>query len=286
MTGSGFAGSLVEDWNGGRQIDTRGRNKIAVATGMMSRTGEALDRFGGFLRYLTSTLGYASGDFLEISYNSVAEGDGWRPAPYESAHCDLSLADVTSQVGRSLRWYRDRLPDDTRYHTVGYSLGGVALFDATSALLFGEPERWQGRLASLVTLSAPLYGTDLGPEGDLLDSLGFGALLPQGEGIRELLERGRSREHRARIDRQATRLRSLGVQLLTLADAEDVVVTPEDAIVAPPGERNRFVLSGPRVPAWAGGGGAGVPLGHGPLLWNTLAWVRMGKLIGPQEPRT
>jgi hypothetical protein len=41
----------------------------------------------------------------------------------------------------------------------------------------------------------------------------------------------------------------------------------------------RHVLSGPRVP----GGSTG--LGHGPILSNTLAWVRMANLIGAQERR-
>ena len=44
----------------------------------------------------------------------------------------------------------------------------------------------------------------------------------------------------------------------------------------------RYLVSGPRA-SWTGG--AGVPLGHGPLLSDTLAWVRMAKLIGRQEVR-
>jgi hypothetical protein len=85
------------------------------------------------------------------------------------------------------------------------------------------------------------------------------------------------------VERLAARLRASGVSLLTLADPGDVVVTPEDAIIAPPSERDRYLVSGPRA-SWTGG--AGLPLGHGPLLSDTLAWVRMAKLIGPQEPRT
>src|SRR3954454_3724033 len=165
----------MEDWQAGREISTRGRNKIVLAAGMLSRSGEAISRFDGFIRYLENTRGCEAGDLLEISYNSVQDADGWRPVPYEMSHCDVSLKDVTAQVGRSLRWYRSVLPDDTRYHLIGYSLGGVSLFEAASALLFGEPERWQGQIASLTTLAAPLFGTDLGLEGDLLEALGFGA---------------------------------------------------------------------------------------------------------------
>jgi hypothetical protein len=148
--------------------------------------------------------------------------------------------------------------------------------------LFGEPDRWVGRLASVITLAAPLFGTDLGLEGDLLGALGFGALLPGGQGVRELIARGRDPRHRAAVERMADRLRSLGVNLLTLADPVDIVVTPEEAIIAPPAERDRFLVNGPRA-TWTGG--VGVPLGHGPLLSDTLAWVRMARAIGRQVPR-
>lgn len=275
----------VDDWQAGRRLNTRGRNKIVLAAGMLSRSGEALIRFGGFLRYLTTTQGYDAGDFLEVSYSSIQDVEGWRPIPYGSIDCEADISDVTAHVGRGLRWYRSVLPDDTRYHLIGYSLGGVALFEASGALLFGEPERWQGRIATVITLSAPLFGTDLGLEGDLLQALGFGVLLPSGESVQGLIRRGSDPIHRASVMRQAERLRSQGVNLLTLADSEDVVVTPADAVIAPLHERDWHVLSGRNVVAF-GSSGAGVPLGHGPLLDNTLAWIRMAKLIGPQEPRS
>ena len=124
-----------------------------------------------------------------------------------------------------------------------------------------------------------MYGADLGVEGELLGALGFGALLPSAESVRELLTRGRDPKHRALVERLAARLSAACVRLMTLVDANDVVVTPEDASIAPPGERERHLLSGPRVP------GAGTGLGHGPILTNTLAWVRMAKQLGRQEPR-
>jgi hypothetical protein len=275
----------LEDWQTGRRLNTRGRNKIVLAAGMLSRSGEALDRFDGFIRYLITNHGYDVGDFLELSYNSVQDVEGWRPIPYDSIHCESSVADVTAHVGRGLRWYRSILPDDTRYHLIGYSLGGVTLFEASAALLFGEPERWQGRIGSLITLAAPLFGTDLGLEGDLLGALGFGSLLPTGVSVRELVARGSDPLHRASVERIAARLRAQGVNLLTLADAEDVVVTPADAVIAPFHERDWYVLSSQRQGTLFGGGGVRAPLGHGPLLTNTLAWVRMAKTIGPQEPR-
>jgi len=273
------SGDEIEDWQTGRRIGTRGRKKVVLAAGMLSRSGEALRQFDGFIRYLETNFGYARGDMLEVSYNSAPEGDDWRPSPYDARHCDLSMRDVSAQAGRTLRWYRAHLPDHTEYHLVGYSLGGVALFESAGALLLGEPERWQGRLATLVTLSAPLFGSDLGVEGELLGALGFGALLPGGASVRELVSRGSNRQHREMVERLAARLRAAGVQVATFADASDVVVTPDDAVVAPAAERERYVLSGPRVPGASGG------LSHGPILTNTLAWVRMAKLLGPQEPR-
>ena len=274
----------VDDWQIGRRISTRGRNKIVLAAGMLSRSGEALDRFGGFLRYLVTNHGYEPGDFLEASYNTRQDGGDWRPAPYDTAHCEASLTEATANVGRSLRWYRAHLPDDTRYHLIGYSLGGVALFESAGALLFGEPDRWEGRIGSLSTLAAPLFGTDLGLEGELLGALGLGALLPSGESVRQLIERGGDPRHRLVVERLAERLRGLGVNILTLADANDVVVTAVDAVIAPPRERDWHVLDNRNVVS-LGGGSVGVPLGHGPLLNNTLAWVRMAKLIGPQQSR-
>ena len=105
--------------------------------------------------------------------------------------------------------------------------------------------------------------------------LGFGVLVPGGQAVRELIARGRNPAHRREVERRAVRLRAA-------ADAEDVVVTPEDAIIAAPAERERYVLAGPRVPLGEPGN---TPFGHGPLLRNTLAWVRMARLIGSQEPR-
>jgi hypothetical protein len=274
--------TIVEDWQPGRLISTAGRKKIVLASGIMSRTGAALRQLDGFIRYLEKNLGYTSGDFLEISYHSEIGPWGRRPEPYEPRHCEVSLEEGVAQVVHSLRWYRGRLPDDTEYHLIGYSLGGVTLFDAATRLADTEPERWRGRLATLTTLSAPLFGADLGLEGDLLGLLGFGALLPGGVAVREVISHGQNREHRARVERDARRLAAFGVKLLTLADAEDVVVTPDDAVIAPPDQRDAHVLSGPRVPLGAPDNN---PFGHGPLLRNTLAWVRMARLIGPQTSR-
>src|SRR3712207_3731585 len=205
----------LDDWHPGRRISLRGRKKIILAAGMLSRSGEAFRQFDGFIRYLENNFGYTRGDVLEVSYSSTSEQDDWRPTPYDSHHCDVSLRDVSAQAGRTLRWYRALLPDDTEYHLIGYSLGGVALFEATGALMLGEPGRWQGRVGSLTTLSAPLFGSDLGVEGELLGALGFGALLPNSVSVRELVARGGDPKHRALVERLAARLSMAGVRVLT-----------------------------------------------------------------------
>lgn len=152
--------------------------------------------------------------------------EGFRPIPYDTAHCESSLTEVIAHVGRGLRGHRSGPPDDTRYHLIGYSLGGVALFESAAALLYGEPERWQWCIGSLTTLAAPLFGTDLGLEGDLLSALGFNTLLPSGMGVQELVARGSDPLHRAKIERLAEWLRGQGVSLLTLAAEDDVVGDP------------------------------------------------------------
>lgn len=73
----------VDDWQPGRRISTHGRKKIVLAAGLLSRSGEALDRFGGFLRYLVTSHGFGPGDFLEASYQTRQDADGWRPVPYD-----------------------------------------------------------------------------------------------------------------------------------------------------------------------------------------------------------
>jgi len=187
-------------------------------------------------------------------------------------------------VVRLLRWYDARLPIDLELHLVGYSLGGVVLFRAACALLAEDLARWRVRLASLITIASPHFGTDLGEEGGLLGLFGLDSLLlPSGAVARELCTLGRDPAHRATVERQALLLRRAGLRLLTLADEFDTVVTPDDAVIAPPAERARYVLSSSR--AQLGGAYADAVLGHGPLLDNPKAWQLMVEVIGPQEPR-
>ena len=274
----------VADWMQGQTIDLRGRKKVLRAAGILSKTGDAARQLGNFSRYLQREYGFRPGDFLEASYHGRETGGEWMPAPYQAAHAEVPLAESTVQVVRQLRWYDARLPIDLELHLVGYSLGGVVLFRAASALLAEDEARWRVRLASLITVASPHFGTDLGDEGDLLGLFGLDALLmPGGAVAKELCALGRDPAHRARVEQQAARLRRAGLRLLTLADEYDTVVTPEDAVIAPPEERSRYVLASSR--AELGGAYADAVLGHGPLLDNPRAWRLMAEVIGLQEPR-
>jgi hypothetical protein len=54
----GARAAWLDDWQTGRRLNTRGRNKVVLAAGMLSRSGEALMRFDGFIRYLIANQGY------------------------------------------------------------------------------------------------------------------------------------------------------------------------------------------------------------------------------------
>jgi hypothetical protein len=272
----------LADWITDQSIDLRGRKKLLRAAGALSRTGDAARYLGGFARYLQRRHGFVEGDLFELTYRGQLSGDDWTPIPYEAMDSQAPLSESTTQVVRQLRWYDARLPRDMELHAVGYSLGGVVLFRAAVALVTEDASRWCDRLRSLITLSSPHFGCDLGVEGDLLGLFGLGALLPGGAAGRELCALGSDPNHRAQIEREAQQLRGAGVQLLTLADENDVVVTPDDSVIAPPAERGRYVLSsGARL----GGAHADALFGHGPLLDNPKAWSLMAEVIGPQEPR-
>ena len=274
----------IPDWIPGQTIDLRGRKKMLRAAGILSKTGDAARQLGNFTRYLQREHGYRPGDFLEASYHGRGSGAEWAPAAYQAAHAEVPLDESTAQVTRQLRWYDARLPIDVELHLVGYSLGGVVLFRAACGLLAEDVARWRVRLASLITVASPHFGTDLGEEGGLLGLFGLDALLmPGGAVAKELCVLGRDPLHRARVERQAALLRRAGLRLLTLADEYDTVVTPDDAVIAPPEERARYVLTSSR--AELGGAYADAVLGHGPLLDNPRAWRLMAEVIGPQEPR-
>jgi pimeloyl-ACP methyl ester carboxylesterase len=272
------------DWLSGEPLDLRGRKKIVRAAGVLSRSGDATRQLAGFTRWLQREHGFAAGDFLEVSYRGCTSTAGWSPLPYGANDVDVALGQSVEQVRRHLVWYDAALPPDLELHLVGYSLGGVVLLRAADELLATEPDHWAQRLGSVVTISSPHFGCDLGIEGDLLGLFGFHSLVLPGERIaRELCDLGSNPRHRAEVERMAERLRRAGVRLLTLADENDVVVTAADAVIAPLAERAQLVLNTSR--ARVGGAYRDNLLGHGPLLDNPKAWQLMAQTIGPQQPR-
>jgi pimeloyl-ACP methyl ester carboxylesterase len=277
-----MADESIADWLEGQRIDLRGRKKVLRAAGVLSQTGDAARHLGGFSRYLQRSRGFASGDFLELTLRGAGTDADWRPAAYRPGDSEAPLSESTALVVRQLRWYDARLPVDQQLHLIGYSLGGVLMLRAAAGLIEQDASTWGQRLRSLITLASPHFGCDLGPEGDLLGLFGFGSLLPGGEVVRELCALGSDSRHRPQVERQARLLRRAGVQLLTLADENDVVVTPDDAIIAPPFERARCAFSSSR--SRQGGVYGDAIFGHGPLLDNPKAWALMAETIGHQEP--
>jgi pimeloyl-ACP methyl ester carboxylesterase len=272
------------DWLSGAPLDLRGRKKVVRAAGVLSRSGDATQQLAGFARLLQREQGFAAGDFLEVTYHGRTSTSGWSPLLYGPDDVDVPLRQSVEQVRRHLAWYDAALPPDLELHLVGYSLGGVVLFRAAGELLATEPGHWAQRLGSVITISSPHFGCDLGIEGDLLGLFGFHSLVLPGERIsRELCELGSNPRHRAEVEQMAERLRQAGVRLLTLADGNDVVVTAADAVIAPAAQRARLVLNTSR--ARVGGAYADNPLGHGPLLDNPKAWQLMAETIGPQQLR-
>lgn len=277
-----FVADTVADWPEGQRIDLRGRKKVIRAAGVLSQTGDAARHLGGFSRYLQRTRGFAPGDFLELTFRGTGTDADWTPTAYQKGDSEAPLAESTALVIRHLRWYDARLPADQELHLSGYSLGGVLLFRAAAALLEEDALKWSQRLRSLITLASPHFGCDLGLEGDLLGLFGLDALLPGGAVARELCALGSDSRHRAQAERQAALLRRVGLRVVTLADENDVVVTPADAIIAEPSEMARYTFSSPS--SQPGGAYRDAVFGHGPLLDNPKAWALMAETIGHQEP--
>src|SRR5207237_7640733 len=93
----------------------------------------------------------------------------------------------------------------------------------------------QGRLGTVITFAAPLHGCSVG-------ALVNWAWLVTGEdeGLgaagQDLDARWKDAEEQARLSRRAAFLRSTGARVLTLADPDDSVVRPEEALLPAPGE--------------------------------------------------
>lgn len=234
----------------------------------MSRSGDAERQFAGLVRYLASQARLE--DVAEASYVSTADGQA---RPYDRSDTAQPLVESVEAAARVLGRHRRELGWGGKLHLLGWSLGGAVLLEAALRLFDADPA-WHEGFASIVTLAAPLNGCD----ADGVEALG---VLAAGEAGRELVRRGGDPAHRQRVADGARRLRAAGVRLLTLATAEDVVVTSVDAVVPAPGETAaRYVLRSRARPTADFGERN---LGHGAILHDPAAWRRVLAAVTGEE---
>ena len=274
-----MAGAPIPSWRAGHFIWPTGRNKLVLFGGVGTRTGDAEKSFAGLVRYLTQNGQYeARRDFFEGTY-SGSEADGlWRPRPYLPVDTRRPLLDIAEAVANTLEWYRGALPDDARLWLLGYSLGGVAALDGATLATLRDRAGWQGRLGGVVTIASPVRGCSVGP---LMNWawLATGELDPLGQAGRDLDARWRDPEEQQRLERRASFVRSTGARVLTLADPDDAVVRPEEALLPAAGEARDNLL----IPTLTVRPGSH---GHGAVLDEPLLWQRVLTLIGSQSAAT
>jgi hypothetical protein len=244
--------------------------------GIGSRTGDAERAFAGLVRYLAEQGRYdPRRDVLEASFGGIDSNGAWRPRPYIPSDTRKPLLDLAEAAAGSLEWYRERLPGDARLLLVGYSLGGVAALDGATLAIVRDRTGWHGRIAGVVTLAAPVRGCNVGP---LIHWAWLATAEPDplGAAGRDLEARWRDPEEQARLTRRAAFLRATGAAVLTLADPDDAVVRPDEALLPAPAESEADLLVSARI------GRLGT-LGHGALLDEPTVWQRVLRLVGPQE---
>lgn len=257
---------MLADWLPGRTLDPSTRKKLLLADGIRSGSGAALRSFALLRGHLTRVAGYGPGDFGEASFRLSHHPDGPRPVPYEAEDTLQPLAASAAAFAATVEWYAARLPADTEFHLLGFSLGGVVWFEAARLLVARDRDRWRGRLASLTTLASPLNGVELDP----VDAVAAALVGPAGPALAELAERAADPRTPLLLLAQRAELERWGLRIQTLAAADDVVVRPHEAII---GEGAEALL--PSV-----GGG----LGHGGVIDTYAFWQRVLALVGPQEP--
>src|SRR5579875_1670802 len=98
--------------------------RVVCLAGAGSRTGWAWEIMDGVIRYLSTAGGYDRSDFVEASYRVGGNGE---PLAYGEEDSTAPLAASTGAVARSLEWIRRT--QAARLHLLGWSLGGVVLFD-------------------------------------------------------------------------------------------------------------------------------------------------------------
>lgn len=254
----------------------QGRTKLVLFGGIGSRTGDSERSFAGLIRYVARHGNYdPRRDVLEGTFTGSDSGGLWRPRPYLPVDTRRPLLDIAESVANCLEWYRGALPSDARLCLLGYSLGGVAALDGATLAVLRDRAGWQGHFAGVITVAAPVRGCNAGP---LMNWawLATGEPDPLGQAGRDLDARWRDAAEQQRLERRAEFLRATGAPLLTLADPDDAVVRPDEALLPAPHQSRDDLL----VPVSAVRPGS---YGHGALLDEPNLWRRVLDVMGPQE---
>lgn len=272
---SGEQPRAVPSWQPGRFIWPGGRTKVVLLAGLNSQTGDMERSFGGLIHFLEVHGGYdPRRDVLEGTYAGIDQNGTWQPTSYVRGDTRKPIIDMTEAVAGCLDFYRQALPETTRLCLVGYSMGGVVGLDGATLSVARDRHAWRGRLAAVVTLSAPLHGSSV---GTLVNWAWLVTGDPEGLGLAgdDLQARWKDPEEQARLARRAAFLRAEGARLLTLADPDDSVVRPEEALLPAAGEtvNDLQVQSSITRPG---------SLGHGAILDEPAVWRRVLAAIGVQ----
>ena len=253
-----------------------GRTKIVLLGGIGTRTGDAERAFSGLTRFLTELGGYDNRrDFLEGTFAGRELNGTWRPTTYIPADTRRPLIDMAEAVAGCLDFYRQALPAETSLCVLGYSLGGVVALDGATLAVARDRHAWHERLAAVVTLAAPLHGCSVGA---LLNWawLVTGESEGLGEAGRDLDSRWRDVDEQKRLGRRAAFLRTAGARVVTLADPDDSVVRPDEALLPAPGQSPSDL----QIPTSIRRPGS---LGHGAILDEPAVWRRILGVVGPQS---
>jgi hypothetical protein len=263
-------------WRPGYFVWPTGRVKIVLVAGVGTRTGDAERSFSGLTRFLAERGGYdRRRDFLEGTFAGAEAKGTWRPTAYVPSDTRRPLIEMAEALAGCLDFYRQALPTGTRLCVLGYSLGGVVALDGATLAVARDRHAWHDRLAAVVSLAAPLHGCAVGALLNwawvvMGDSDGLG------EAGRDLDARWTDGEEQTRLDRRAAFLRATGVRVVTLADPDDSVVRPEEALLPAPGESpaDLQIQTTIRRPG---------SLGHGAILDEPAVWRRVLSVVGPQS---
>lgn len=271
----GPAGPLP-GWRSGKPIWSTPGTKFIILSGLGSRTGDGERNFWALSRYLAREGGYdAAKDVVEASYAGSLHAGAWTPRPYTAPDTRRPLAETAEAVANTLDWYRDAFPPAATFCVMGYSLGGVAVLDGATLAVARDRAGWRGRLRAVIPLASPVRGCNAGP------LMQWAWLVthdpdPLGQAGVDLERRWSDPAEQERVLRRAAFLRASGATVLTLADPDDAVVRPDEALLPAPGEDPQTLL----VPTQNVRQGA---MGHGSILDEPRTWRRILQVVGPRS---